>query len=135
MPPKKNAPGRSSRGAGRVFPSMSPNTVRNSRAPRNRELHRQTPAAPPRTRAQVSGARVARPAAPRERTAVSAAAIFIARAEARAILWQCGEFDLHEAVDVLQAAAETGGLVDEIGQDAVQAIIAEAFGGPCDEEG
>jgi hypothetical protein len=107
---------------------MSATTVRNSRAPSNRCLDRQTPAAPPRTRTQVSGARVARPAAPRERTAVSAAAIFIARAEARAILWQCGEFDLHEAVDVLQAAAETDGLVSEIGQDAVQGIIAKAFG-------
>ena len=35
--------------------------------------------------------------------------------------------DLHEAVDELQAAAEATGLVDERGQDAVQAIIAKAF--------
>jgi hypothetical protein len=54
-------------------------------------------------------------------------AIFIARAEARALLWQAGEFDLHEAVDKLQADAERDGLVDRIGQDAVQAIIAKAF--------
>ncbi len=37
--------------------------------------------------------------------------VFIARAEARALLWQAGEFDLHEAVDELQAAAERDGLV------------------------
>jgi hypothetical protein len=53
--------------------------------------------------------------------------VFRARAEARALLWQAGEFDLHEAVDVLQAAAVRDGLIDAIGQDAVQAIIAEAF--------
>lgn len=54
--------------------------------------------------------------------------VFRLRTAARAILWQCCEFDLHEAVDVLRAAAETSGLVDAIGQDAVQAIMAEAFG-------
>jgi hypothetical protein len=53
--------------------------------------------------------------------------IFIARAEARAMLWEAGEFDLHEAVDKLQADAERDSLVDEIGQDAVQAILAKAF--------
>jgi hypothetical protein len=31
-------------------------------------------------------------------------------------------------VDELQAWAETAGLVDAIGQDAVQAILAKAFG-------
>jgi hypothetical protein len=51
----------------------------------------------------------------------------IARAEARALLWQAGELDLHEAVDELQAAAKDLGLVHEVGQDAVQAIIARAF--------
>jgi hypothetical protein len=50
-----------------------------------------------------------------------------ARAEARALLWQAGEFDLHEAVDVLQRDAERDGLITAIGQDAVQAIITEAF--------
>ncbi len=53
--------------------------------------------------------------------------VFIARCEARALLWQAGEFDLHEAVDVLQAAAVRDGLVAGIGQDAVQAIMAKAF--------
>jgi hypothetical protein len=53
--------------------------------------------------------------------------IFRARAEARAMLHAFGEMTLHEAVDELQAAAETSGLVAEIGQDSVQQIMAEAF--------
>jgi hypothetical protein len=53
--------------------------------------------------------------------------VFRARAEARALLWHCGALDLHEAVDVLQHDAERTGLVDAIGQDEVQAIIATAF--------
>ena len=61
-------------------------------------------------------------------TAPSALDVFIARAEARAILWQAGEFELHDAVDELQAAAERDGLVDWLGQDAIQQILAEAFG-------
>jgi hypothetical protein len=58
---------------------------------------------------------------------ISAEEIFRERAEARAILWAAGEYDLHEAVDVLQADAERTGLVAEIGQDAVQTILATAF--------
>lgn len=58
--------------------------------------------------------------------------VFKARAEARAPLWQAGEFDLHEAVDVLQAAAVRDGLVAGIGQDAVQAIMAKRLR-PCDD--
>jgi hypothetical protein len=57
-----------------------------------------------------------------------------ARAEARALLWQAGHFDLQEAVDVLQAAAERDGLVDKIGQDAIQTIIAEAFAAVSEDE-
>jgi hypothetical protein len=53
--------------------------------------------------------------------------IFTARAEARALLWKCLEFDLCEAVDVLQRDAERDRLVAEIGQDAVQRILADAF--------
>jgi hypothetical protein len=53
--------------------------------------------------------------------------IFTARAEARALLWQAGEFDLHHAVDELQAAAERDGLVEQLGQDGVQQIMAKAF--------
>jgi hypothetical protein len=82
----------------------------------------------PRDRARpISRTRVSPAATTYARTAVSPVAVFTARAEARAILWQCGEFDLHEAVDVLQRAAEQAGLVDELGQDAVQAIMAAAF--------
>jgi hypothetical protein len=58
---------------------------------------------------------------------VSRLAIFRARAEARSLLWQAGEFDLHEAVDVLQQAAVDTGLVAEIGQHVVQQIMAKAF--------
>jgi hypothetical protein len=53
---------------------------------------------------------------------------FRARAEARAALFAAGEIDLHEAVDALQAAAIRSSLLSAIGQDAVQTIIAEAFG-------
>jgi hypothetical protein len=49
------------------------------------------------------------------------------RAWARARLWRIGELDLHDAVDVLQAAAAEYGLVNTIGQDAVQEIMARAF--------
>jgi hypothetical protein len=57
----------------------------------------------------------------------SALEVFIARAEARAMLWAACEFDLHEAVDKLQADAERNGLVAKLGQDALQQIITEAF--------
>jgi hypothetical protein len=45
----------------------------------------------------------------------------------RAYLVREGEMDLLEAVDGLQARAEWQGLVQAFGQDAVQAIIADAF--------
>jgi hypothetical protein len=66
-------------------------------------------------------------AAARGATGPSAVEVFVARAEARALLWQAGEFDLHEAVDKLQADAERDGLVAAIGQDEVQRLMAEAF--------
>jgi hypothetical protein len=53
--------------------------------------------------------------------------VLIARAEARALLWKCCALDLHEAVDILQYAAVKSGLVEAIGQDAVQAIMRDAF--------
>jgi len=53
--------------------------------------------------------------------------VFVARAEARACLCREGDLDLHEAVDGLQDAAVQTGLVDALGQDAVQAIMATAF--------
>lgn len=52
---------------------------------------------------------------------------FFERASARAYLWAIGEYELSEAIDVLQAHAVRDGLIDQIGQDAVQAILADAF--------
>jgi hypothetical protein len=49
------------------------------------------------------------------------------RASTRAYLWFIDEYELHEAVDALQASAARDGLVERIGQDAVQAILADAF--------
>jgi hypothetical protein len=53
--------------------------------------------------------------------------IFFECVEARACLYRAGEMDLHEAVDGLQEHAERHGVVAEIGQDAVQEIMAAAF--------
>jgi hypothetical protein len=53
--------------------------------------------------------------------------IFEARCAARARLWAEGEFDLHEAVDILQFDAVRTGLVAQLGQDHVQHIIAVSF--------
>jgi hypothetical protein len=53
--------------------------------------------------------------------------IFRARCEAKALLFAAGEIDLHDAVDGLQADAVASGLVRQIGKDAVQTIIADAF--------
>jgi hypothetical protein len=53
--------------------------------------------------------------------------VFEIRAWARATLWQAGEFNLHEAVDELQAAAVRAGLIEQIGQDEVQHILRDAF--------
>jgi hypothetical protein len=58
---------------------------------------------------------------------VSPLLVLQARAEVRAILYAAGELTLQDAVDGCQQAAEAYGLVAEIGQDAVQAIIASAF--------
>jgi hypothetical protein len=57
----------------------------------------------------------------------SAIEVFTARVQARALLWQAGEFELHEAVEELQAAAARTGLVERTRQDEVQRIMAEAF--------
>ena len=53
--------------------------------------------------------------------------VFKVRCEARALLVATGDLDLHEAVDGLQAAAVASGLVAALGQDSVQAIMADAF--------
>lgn len=57
----------------------------------------------------------------------SAVDIFRERCEARAILVEACLLDLQDAVDGLQEAAEKTGLVKELGQDAVQRMMAEAF--------
>jgi hypothetical protein len=49
------------------------------------------------------------------------------RAETRAYLWWKYQIEIHEAVDPLQEFAEQSGLVDEIGQEAVQTVIAAPF--------
>ena len=59
--------------------------------------------------------------------------IFVARCVARAKLYAAVEFELHEAVDVLQAAAERDGLVAALGQDRVQQIMADAFAAVRDD--
>lgn len=58
---------------------------------------------------------------------VDAVEVFRERCEARALLWAVGEIDLHDAVDVLQADAGRSGLIVDIGQDAVQALMSAAF--------
>jgi hypothetical protein len=60
-----------------------------------------------------------------------ALAVFELRAWARAELYAAYVYDLHEAVDLLQADAETSGLVAELGQDEVQRILADAFHSSC----
>jgi hypothetical protein len=52
---------------------------------------------------------------------------FELRCWSRAQLYELGELDLHDAVDVLQHFAEETGLVAAIGQDEVQKIMADAF--------
>jgi hypothetical protein len=58
--------------------------------------------------------------------------ILQARAEARAILFAAGEFDLYEALEPLFAFANTSGIVDEIEADAALAIIRDAFKGKAE---
>jgi hypothetical protein len=53
--------------------------------------------------------------------------VFDARCWARAWLFGAGEFSLTEAVDPLQEAAVATGLVELIGQDRVQKILADHF--------
>jgi hypothetical protein len=55
--------------------------------------------------------------------------ILQARAEARALLFATGEFDLHEALAPLLAYAMDSGCVEAIGAEASFAIIRKAFEG------
>jgi hypothetical protein len=63
------------------------------------------------------------------RASVSPLEMFKLRCEARSYLCSAGEMNLAEAVDGLQNAAVSSGLVAEIGQDRVQEIIAREFRG------
>jgi hypothetical protein len=53
--------------------------------------------------------------------------VFVELCWARALLWAEGEYSLQQAVDSLQDWAVKRGLVREIGQDGVQAIMANSF--------
>src|SRR5262249_52494139 len=53
--------------------------------------------------------------------------VFRLRCASRAKLWHTGQIDLHTAVDELQHSAEASGLIDPVGQDAVQGLMVEAF--------
>jgi hypothetical protein len=55
--------------------------------------------------------------------------VFRERCEARAYLVSIGDLELCDAVDGLQADAEFDGLIDQFGQEAIQQIMAIAFGG------
>src|SRR5262245_38382595 len=57
----------------------------------------------------------------------SPAEVVAARCKALATLAAAGDVDLVESIDRLQAAAAAAGLVDQYGQDAVQAFMADAF--------
>jgi hypothetical protein len=52
---------------------------------------------------------------------------FQARAEARALLAYAGEYDAESAIDVLLDDAWNSGLVDQVGERALYAIIETAF--------
>jgi hypothetical protein len=51
-----------------------------------------------------------------------------ARAEARSLLFRCGEFTLGDALDPLFAYAHKAGLVKMLGSEAVEDIVYDAFG-------
>jgi hypothetical protein len=53
--------------------------------------------------------------------------VFQARAEARALLAYAGEYDAEAAIDALLDDAFDSGLVDQVGERALYAIIAKAF--------
>jgi hypothetical protein len=53
--------------------------------------------------------------------------VFRRRCASRAKLWHTGQIDLHSAVDELQHSAEASGLIDAMGQDAVEGLMVQAF--------
>lgn len=61
----------------------------------------------------------------------SALEVFELRCWARAYLFAVGEYSLHDAVDELQDFADRLGLIDQLGQDAVQAEMQRHFDRVC----
>ena len=55
--------------------------------------------------------------------------VFVARCEARALLWQAGELSLHDAVDVLEEARKKF----ELDADQAQLLMARAFSAVRDD--
>jgi hypothetical protein len=70
---------------------------------------------------------VRKPLVAKEEVRADPVEVFRLRCHSRAKLWHDGEIDLHIAVDELQHAAEASGLIDAIGQNAVQGLMVEAF--------
>src|SRR5262249_46150892 len=67
------------------------------------------------------------------RIRIDPVAVFIARVEARAMLWAVGEMTLHDAVDELWADVARDGLVARLGVDKAQEIMAAAFAAVRDD--
>ena len=78
--------------------------------------------------APAGAARLQKRSALRFSGAVSAHDVLVERAETRALLWAENLIEtIPAAVDPLQQFAKDSGLAAEIGQDAVQKILADAF--------
>src|SRR5262245_51383146 len=92
----------------------------------SRAWRRPYPGAAVRTQGAAETVRLARHIR-RGEGAMNAVDVLRARAEAAAALYAAGEGHLLVLVDWLQLDADLAGLVAEIGQDEVQAIMADAF--------
>src|SRR6516164_3052884 len=90
-----------------------------------RRVSRDARPKPPRGRAM--NAPVRKPLVAEEEVRADPVEVFRLRCHSRAKLWHTGQIDLHSAVDELQHSAEASGLIDAIGQDAVQGLMVEAF--------
>jgi hypothetical protein len=99
-----------------------PKITATSRSAQERRARPRRMATPDKVARRTSAATRAEPAA-----RPSPLAVFTARCEARALLWAARELTLHQAADELQVDAVASGLVAEVGQDAVQAVMAKAF--------
>ena len=80
------------------------------------------PPSTPKTEFSQQAGRKKKPAAK-----VSALSAFRLRCEARALLVAEGVLDFQTAVDELQISAVKSSIIDVVGQDAVQVIMAAAF--------